>query len=135
MPDTYFRESKMNWYLQVLKNYANFKGRARRKELWMFVLFNVIFAIAATILDNKVLGITFDMNGQSVGYGWIYLIYCLAVFIPGLAVEVRRLHDIGKSGWNLLLALIPLVGAIILLVWFCKDSQPGENKWGKNPKE
>ncbi|MDR1680030.1 MAG: DUF805 domain-containing protein [Prevotellaceae bacterium] len=125
----------MNWYLQVLKNYANFKGRARRKELWMFVLFNVIFAIAATILDNKVLGITFDMNGQSVGYGWIYLIYCLAVFIPGLAVEVRRLHDIGKSGWNLLLALIPLVGAIILLVWFCKDSQPGENKWGKNPKE
>ena len=124
----------MNWYLKVLKQYADFSGRARRKELWMFFLFNIIFAIVAMVLDN-VLGLTFNLYGQSLGYGWLYLIYCLAVFIPGLAVTVRRLHDIGKSGWNYFIGLIPLVGAIILLVWFCKDSQAGENKWGVNPKE
>ena len=124
----------MNWYLKVLKQYADFSGRARRKELWMFFLFNIIFAIVAMVLDN-VLGLTFNLYGQSLGYGWLYLIYCLAVFIPGLAVAVRRLHDIGKSGWNYFIGLIPLVGAIILLVWFCKDSQAGENKWGVNPKE
>ena len=124
----------MNWYLKVLKQYADFSGRARRKEYWLFTLFNLIFLIVAAILDN-VLGITFSIMGQSAFYGWLYLIYALAVFIPGLAVAVRRLHDIGKSGWNYFIGLIPLVGAIILLVWFCKDSQAGENKWGVNPKE
>ena len=124
----------MNWYLKVLKQYADFSGRARRRELWMFTLFNLIFLIVAAILDN-VLGITFNIMGQSAFYGWLYVIYALAVFIPGLAVAVRRLHDIGKSGWNYFIGLIPLVGAIILLVWFCKDSQKGENKWGVNPKE
>jgi len=123
----------MNWYLKVLKQYADFSGRARRKEFWMFILFNMIFAIVAMILDN-VLGTTFDLYGQSLGYGWLYLIYCLAIFLPSLAVVVRRLHDVGKSGWNYFFAFIPLVGAIILLVWWCKDSQAGENKWGANPK-
>ena len=120
----------MNWYFKVLRQYVDFSGRARRKEFWMFLLFNMIFAIVAMVLD-RVLGLTL----QSLGYGWLSLIYCLAVFIPGLAVAVRRLHDIGKSGWNYFIGLIPLVGAIILLVWFCKDSQVGENKWGVNPKE
>jgi len=124
----------MNWYLKVLKQYADFSGRARRKEYWMFALFNLIFFIVAAILDN-VLGITFNIMGQSAFYGWLYLLYALVVFIPGLAVAVRRLHDIGKSGWNYFIGLIPLVGVIILLVWFCKDSQTGENKWGINPKE
>ena len=124
----------MNWYLKVLKQYVDFCGRARRKEFWMFFLFNMIFAFAAMYLDRLV-GTTFFIYGISMGYGWIYVIYCLAVFLPGLAVGVRRLHDIGKSGWNLLIGLIPLVGAIILLVWWCNDSQACDNKWGANPKE
>jgi uncharacterized membrane protein YhaH (DUF805 family) len=125
----------MNWYLKVLKQYADFSGRARRKEFWMFSLFNLIFAIVAMMLDY-VLGTTFDgPYGQSSNHGWLYPIYCLVIFIPGLAVGVRRLHDIGKSGWNYFIALIPLVGPIMLLVWTCEDSQAGENKWGTNPKE
>jgi len=124
----------MNWYIKVMKQYADFSGRARRKEFWMFILFNMIFAVLAMVLDN-LLGTTFELLGESLGYGWLYMFYGLAILLPSLAVGVRRLHDIGKSGWNYLLALIPLVGAIILIVWFCRDSQSGENKWGANPKE
>ena len=119
----------MNWYLKVLKQYADFGGRARRKEYWMFVLFNVIFAIVAMGLDN-LLGITFG----EIPYGPIYAIYGLAVFIPGLAVVVRRLHDIGKSGWWILITLIPLIGGIWMLVLLVTDSESGTNKWGPNPK-
>jgi uncharacterized membrane protein YhaH (DUF805 family) len=120
----------MNWYLKVLRQYADFGVRARRKEYWMFVLFNMIFAFGAIILDN-VLGIAID----GIGYGPLYGLYALAVLIPGLAAAVRRLHDIGKSGWMILIALIPLVGAIWLLVLLVTDSSPGENQYGANPKE
>lgn len=120
----------MNWYLAVLKNYAGFSGRARRKEYWMFTLFNMIFVIVAMILDN-VLGIAIE----GVGYGPIYGLYALAVLIPGLAVSVRRLHDVGKSGWMILIALIPIVGAIWLLVLMVTDSNLGENEYGPNPKD
>ena len=120
----------MNWYLAVLKNYAGFSGRARRKEYWMFTIFNIIFAIVAMILDN-VLGIAM----AEIGYGPLYGLYALAMLIPGLAVSVRRLHDVGKSGWMLLIALIPLIGAIWLLVLMLTDSNPGENQYGSNPKE
>ena len=120
----------MNWYLKVLKQYADFSGRARRKEYWMFVLSNMIFAIVAMILDN-VLGIAME----GIGYGPLYGLYALAMLIPGLAVAVRRLHDVGKSGWMILIALIPLIGAIWLLVLMVTDSNPGENQYGQNPKE
>ena len=120
----------MNWYLKVLKQYADFSGRARRKEYWMFALFNMIFAIVAMILDN-VLGIAME----GIGYGPLYGLYVLAMFIPGLAVGVRRLHDVGKSGWMFLIVLIPFVGGIWLLVLLCTDSQLENNKWGQNPKE
>ena len=142
----------MKWYLKVLKQYADFSGRARRKELWMFVLFNMIFANAIMVLDNVLRITTFDLANATMTIGkvsgtstfdlfggfrlsWLHLIYNLAVLIPSLAAGVRRLHDIGKSGWSYFIGLIPLVGVIILLVWFCKDSQTGENKWGTNPKE
>jgi len=124
----------MNWYLKVLKQYADFSGRARRKEYWMFTLFALIFFIVAAILDN-VLGTTFKIQGQSLGYGWLYLILGIATILPALAVAVRRLHDVGKSGWWYFIAFIPIVGGIILLVWFCTDSQAGKNEWGANPKE
>ena len=120
----------MNWYLAVLKNYAGFSGRARRKEYWMFTLFNIIFAIVAVLLDN-VLGIAMT----EVGYGPLYGLYALAMLIPGLAVTVRRLHDVGKSGWMILIALIPIIGSIWLLVLMVTDSNPGENEYGANPKE
>jgi uncharacterized membrane protein YhaH (DUF805 family) len=120
----------MNWYLKVLKQYADFNSRARRKEYWMFFLFNIIFGGIAMILDN-VLGIAIE----GVGYGPLYGVYALVLFIPGLAVVVRRLHDIGKSGWMLLITLIPLIGAIWLLVLLLTDSNPEENLYGANPKE
>jgi len=128
----------MKWYLEVLKKYATFNGRARRSEFWFFMLFNMIFAIVAMGIDN-VLGTTFKMGVEGLEvplpYGYIYLLYVLAVFIPGLAVAVRRLHDVGKSGWMYFIVLIPIIGSIWLLVLFFTDSQVGSNKWGENPKE
>jgi uncharacterized membrane protein YhaH (DUF805 family) len=120
----------MNWYLKVLKQYADFSGRARRKEYWMFTLFNIIFIIVAMTLDN-ILGLTVG----ELPYGVFYVLYALAVLIPGIAVTVRRLHDVGKSGWMFLIVLIPLIGAIWLLVLMVTDSNPGENQYGQNPKE
>ena len=120
----------MSWYLAVLKNYGGFDGRARRKEYWMFTLFHIFFLIIAMILDN-VLGIAIE----GIGYGPIYILYVLAILIPALAVSVRRLHDIGKSGWMILIALIPIVGAIWLLVLMASDGNPGPNDFGPNPKE
>jgi uncharacterized membrane protein YhaH (DUF805 family) len=114
----------MEWYLKVVKdNYANFTGRARRKEYWMFALINIIFAIVLAIIDF-VIG-TFPV---------IYMVYLLAILLPGLAVFVRRMHDIGKSGWWFFIALIPLIGTIWLLVLLCTDGNPGENSYGPSPK-
>jgi len=119
----------MNWYIKVLKNYFNFDGRARRKEYWFFMLFNVIFAIVAAVIDN-VLGIA----SEELGYGPIYGLYALATFIPGIAVSIRRLHDIGKSGWYFLLGIIPCVGGIILLVFALTPGDPYDNEYGPDPK-
>lgn len=114
----------MNWYLDVLKKYAVFSGRARRTEYWMFFLFNLIIAF--------VLGF---VEGLAGGPGVIGVLYSLAVLIPGIAVSVRRLHDTDRSGWWLLIALIPLIGAIVLLVFMVQDGKPGQNQYGANPKE
>ena len=115
----------MNWYLAVLKNYAGFSGRARRIEYWMFTLFNFIFAIVIALIDILLL----ETNGI------LSILYTLGVFIPGLAVSVRRLHDVGKSGWFLFISLIPIIGAIWLLILMFTGGNVGENKYGKNPKE
>jgi len=124
----------MEWYLKVMRdNYANFTGRARRKEYWMFALFQAIVMIVLMILDN-VLGLGFDIGGIPLGYGVLYTIGALAHFIPGLAVVVRRLHDVGKSGWFYLIALIPLIGIIWLLVLMCTDGDKGDNAYGPDPK-
>lgn len=120
----------MNWYIKVLKQYADFEGRARRTEYWMFFLFNIIFMIVAMLLDNT-LGIAMG----EFGYGPIYGLYTLAVLIPSIAVGVRRLHDIGKSGWMLLVSFIPFIGFIWLLVLMVTDGNPGTNQYGPNPKE
>ena len=121
----------MNWYLKALKeHYADFKGRARRKEYWMFVLFQSIFVIVAIILDS-ILGLSFT---PEIPYGWIYILFGLLTFIPSLSIAVRRLHDVGKSGWWYLIVFVPLIGPIWLLVLFCSDSENKPNQWGDNPK-
>ncbi|MCS3869758.1 uncharacterized membrane protein YhaH (DUF805 family) [Chryseobacterium ginsenosidimutans] len=121
----------MKWYLKVLKQYADFNGRARRTEYWMYVLFNIIFAIVAIILDN-ILGLKFT---PEIPYGYIYLLYALATLIPGLAVSVRRLHDVDKSGWFLFISLIPIIGGIWLIILDATEGTPGRNAYGVNPKE
>jgi uncharacterized membrane protein YhaH (DUF805 family) len=127
----------MQYYLDALKNYAKFSGRSRRSAYWYFVLFNLIVSIVAAIIDN-LLGTTIKLETpqglMALPYGYVYFIYALFVVIPGLALSVRRLHDVGKSGWFILIALIPLVGAIWLLILFCTDSVPGANEYGPNPK-
>ncbi len=120
----------MEYFLHSLRNYAVFSGRARRKEYWMFILFQLIFAIVAMVADG-LLGTTWEGGG---GGGVVYTVYSLALIIPGLAVSVRRLHDVGKSGWFSFIALIPLVGIIWLLVLYCTEGTPGENEYGPNPK-
>ena len=120
----------MKYFLYCLQHYADFTGRARRAEYWYFVLFNFIVSILIGLSLGVIAGL---LNVPALVY--LVHLWSLAVFIPSLAVSVRRLHDIGRSGWWLLLSLIPLVGAIILIIWYCTDSQPGANQYGPNPKE
>jgi len=120
----------INWYKKVVfENYANFRGRARRSEYWYFTLMNLIIFIIAAILDSAL-----GLNFAPLPYGLIYAAVAVLTIIPGLAVAVRRLHDVGKSGWFYFIVLIPLVGAIWLLVLFCTEGEQGTNKWGPNPK-
>ncbi len=120
----------MKWFVKCMKQYADFGGRARRTEFWMFVLFNIIFSVVASLIDRAI-----GFKIGAIQLGIIGLIYSLAVLIPALAVSVRRLHDIGKSGWMILINLIPFIGWIWFIVLMVKDSQPGENQYGPNPKE
>ncbi|MET9955875.1 DUF805 domain-containing protein [Streptomyces sp. NPDC006339] len=113
----------MNWYLDVLKKYAVFSGRARRKEYWMYTLFNVIALIIVAVIDQAI-----------STYPLLYGIYALATFLPSLGVTVRRLHDTGRSGWWILISLVPLVGGIILLVFLASDGEAQQNAHGPNPK-
>lgn len=132
------------WLECFTKHYADFSGRARRREYWGAMLFNVLIQIGLNIILSIVSTILFssiEINGEVTFSPLFFLlldtpiyIYSLIWLLPGLAVAVRRLHDIGKSGWNLLWILLPIVGAIMLIYWYCQDSELGENKWGANPK-
>jgi len=125
----------MNWYLAVLKNYVGFSGRARRKELWMFVLFNLIVSIVIGIIDG-IAGTmtTVDAGGIPVQVGIIGIVYSLAVLLPGIAVGVRRLHDTNRSGWWLLIWFIPVIGWLVLLVFYILEGTRGSNRFGADPK-
>jgi len=114
----------MNWYLGVLKQYAVFTGRSRRQEYWMFFLFNVIIAVVLNVVD-RVIGLP----------GALGILYNLAVLVPGVGVGIRRLHDTDRSGWWILIALIPVIGIIILIVFLAQEGKPGQNQYGTNPKE
>ncbi len=122
-PLTTCKDGNMNWYLNVMKNYITFDGRARRKEYWMFFLINIIILLVLSIVDGVLFGGTAILSG----------IYALIQFLPQLAVSVRRLHDTDRSGWWILLGLIPIVG-LVLLVFFCLNGTPGSNRFGADPK-
>lgn len=119
----------MHWWITAMKKYATFSGRARRKEYWMFALFSFIFAIVALVCDS-ILG----TESEDMGFGLIYGLFCLSIIVPSWAVTVRRLHDVGKSGWWVFISFIPFIGGIWLFVLTLTDSQTGENRYGANPK-
>ncbi len=123
----------MNWYLKVIKeNYANFEGRARRKEYWMYVLFNIIISMVLYI--PLVIGITSESDVLSAIGGGLLMLYVLGTLIPSIAVVVRRLHDTGKSGWYYFVAFIPFIGGIWLLVLLATEGDRRENQYGSDPK-
>ena len=128
----------MKWFIKCLKHYADFSGRARRTEYWMFVLFNMIFAFAWSFSLMLVFVLTNGTERDTNVYSYtgliINLCYSIVLMLPGMAVAVRRLHDIGKSGWMILVSLIPIIGGLWLLILMLTDSQPEENQYGPNPK-
>lgn len=110
--------------LALSTNYCNFSGRSSRSEYWYFVLFNMLISFVINILTFATMSDAMLILGGIIS---------LVLLLPGLGLAVRRLHDVGKSGWWLLIGLIPLIGAILLLVWFCTDSEPYTNRYGEVP--
>ncbi|HIP18667.1 MAG TPA: DUF805 domain-containing protein [Sulfurovum sp.] len=124
------------YFIETIKNrYAKFDGRASRSEYWFYTLFYLIIAIAVGMVDtavvNPMLGIAPEQAAQG---GILQFILALALLVPSIAIGVRRLHDTGKSGWWLLIGLIPIVGALVLIFFYVTDSQAGSNMYGENPK-
>ena len=119
----------MKWFIKVITNYAIFKGRARRKEYWMFTLFSLIISIVLSVID-----VSTGMFDPELGRGLTSTIFSMAVLIPTIAVGVRRMHDVGKSGWFMLISLVPIIGGIWLLVLLCTDGDSSENAYGPSPK-
>lgn len=113
----------MEFFIRAYKNYANFNGRDTRQQYWMFYLFYIIAYIVLNIVD-AVLGTGGLLSG----------IFALASFVPAIAIAARRLHDINKSGWWQLLVLIPIIGAIVLIVFLVKQGEDGENRFGADPR-
>jgi len=123
----------MEIFLDVLKNkYAKFDGRARRNEFWMFYLFSILIYLATYAV--VIIGAVMESSALSLIGMVLYVIAALALLIPGLAVTVRRLHDVNRSGWSYLFILIPLVGPIMLLVWWCTEGNRFTNNYGPDPK-
>ncbi len=129
-------EQLNRYFIDTIKSrYAKFDGRASRSEFWYFTLFYFIFSIMLRSIDiyiiNPMLGST---SMESVQGGFLQMIVALALLIPSLALTIRRLHDTGKSGWWLFIALVPIVGPLALLYFYVQDSQAGNNLYGQNPK-
>jgi uncharacterized membrane protein YhaH (DUF805 family) len=116
-------------FVEALKKYAVFSGRSRRKEYWYFVLFVVIISIALSLIDSLI-----GAYDRSSGAGLLSTIFSLAILIPSIAMSIRRLHDIHRTGWWVLISLVPLIGWIVLLVFHVQDGTPGTNRFGPNPK-
>lgn len=126
----------MKWFIKCLRQYADFSGRARRKEYWMFKLYRFLIFLGITIfcvLFVEILSETSPETGSCLML--VPIIAYLLFIIPSLAVAVRRMHDVGHSGWFLLINLIPSIGSLVYFIFTLFDSQPYKNKWGDNPKE
>jgi uncharacterized membrane protein YhaH (DUF805 family) len=123
----------IEYYKKVMNNYANFEGRARRSEYWYFALMNFLIVLALELV-GFLLAFATQSPAIAVMFGILVIIYALAIIVPSIAVMVRRLHDVGKSGWWYFIAFVPLVGGIWLLVLMCTDSESGSNIYGPNPK-
>ena len=113
----------IDWFVKCLKNYANFSGRARRKEYWFFIVVQIGLIIIASIIDSVI------FNGPSI----FYALTVLGLFIPSLSVAIRRMHDTGRSGWLTLISLIPLVG-LIVIYWLASETKQETNQWGQPAK-
>ena len=124
----------MEWYLKVMRdNYANFNGRARRKEYWMFTLFFMLFLLVPSFVFGLLIGM-FPSETVLISGGIILAALYFIHLVPALAVTVRRLHDTGKSGWLYLLALIPYIGSLIIFIFTVIKGDRGDNKYGSDPK-
>ena len=119
----------MNYFLDALKNYATFSGRATRQQYWMYILFYIVFYFIAVMLDIN-LG-QFDKEKMT---GFISTFYTFGLLLPTVAILARRLHDIGRSSWWILLILIPVIGSLVILIMTLMDSQKNENKYGVSLK-
>jgi uncharacterized membrane protein YhaH (DUF805 family) len=124
-----WRLEALSWYLEALKKYAVFSRRARRKEFWMFFFINLLISVVLIAIDSLI-----GTFSPQTGFGLLQGLYSLAVLIPSIAVTVRRLHDTGRTGWWILISLVPFVGGIVLLIFMLLDSQAGVNQYGPNPK-
>jgi uncharacterized membrane protein YhaH (DUF805 family) len=122
----------MEWYLMVLRKYAEFGGRARRTEYWMYTL--VTLVICLVLYGGGVAAFFAGQRAAGVALFCVYMVYSLATLIPSLACCVRRLHDTNRTGWWILISLIPILGGIWLLVLLATDGDPGNNLYGPNPK-
>ena len=120
----------MNWFLVALKKYAVFDGRSRRKEYWFFVLFAFLISVALSVVDYMI-----GTYNAERGIGLLSGVFSLAIFLPGLGVTIRRLHDTGRSGWWILIAIVPLIGEVVLLIFMVLESHPGTNEYGPSPLE
>lgn len=130
----------MNWYVKVLKQYVDFSGRARRREYWMFFLVNLVVLIVLSLVDTMLGtggwrstagGGSFSAAGS---LGLLSGLYSLAVLLPTIAVAVRRLHDTDRSGWWFLIGFVPIVGGIVLLIFYVLEGTRGPNRFGPDPK-
>ncbi|HLR12026.1 MAG TPA: DUF805 domain-containing protein [Burkholderiaceae bacterium] len=115
-----------NWYVRGLQRYIQFTGRAGRAEFWYYILIYILIVIGLRVIDTVLFGVTTG-NGVLTWLFWLFSI------MPNLAIGARRLHDTGRSGWWLLLSLIPIVGLIVLLIWFINRGQPDSNAYGPPP--
>ena len=118
----------MSWYISVFRNYDDFSGRARRKEYWLFLLINMVIMCVAAILDYVV------GTHEVTRFGVLGLLWLAAIAVPSWAVGVRRLHDSGRSGWWLLVSLVPFIGPLAIIVLILLPGTPGENEYGRNPR-
>ncbi len=128
----------MKYYIAAIRKYAMFTGRARRKEYWYFTLFNLLFLFITLVIDRLIatkMGFTSFRGTYGLVFGPLSILYSLFILVPTAAVFVRRMHDINKSGWYILLLLVPIIGFIRAIIRLAEDGEPEENKYGPAPKK